>query len=237
MRTREEMQIEIDGGKPCPKPNLQASTPAEVYPLEQLMGGPNTLPAMGVKEWVDKVRSGTDVQLKSRCVARKLATTVQSGDVKKLKIMRYLLLLIEWFIGLKPGPNSSKKVPRKEDMGPLVAAYGSEVVSGVAQRFAAGFQLNRWHIDNVITHILAITITLDNFTTDTHDIREDLKLESKDISKYYAELGCVTALPTDTERSMLGISKAEGQSHRIARLKLPLAFPKVRVPISGKRRK
>ena len=237
MRTREEMQAEIDEGKPRPKPNLQASTPAEVYPLEQLVGGPNTLPAMGVKEWVDKVKSGTDVQLKSRCIARKLAMTVQSGDVKKLKTMRYLLLLIEWFMALKPGAKSTKKVPKDEDMGPLITAYGSEVVAGVTRRFADRFQLNRWHIDNIITHILALTITLDNFTTDTHDIREDLRLESKDVCKYYGELGCVIALPTDTERSALGISKAEGQSHRIARLRTPLAFPKARIPMSGKKRR
>ncbi len=237
MRTREEMQAEIDEGKPRPKPNMQASTPAEVYPLEQLVGGVNILAAMGVKEWIDKVNDGKDVQLKSRFIVRKLVTTVKSGDVKKLKVMKYLLLLIEWCNALKPGPKSTKRVPKPEEMGPLVEAYGSDIIAGVARRFADGSQLNKWHVDNLITHILAIATTLDNFTIDTYDIREDLKLESRDITKYFAELGCGIALPTDTERSVLGITRGEGQNHRVAKLRLPLAFPKMRAPISAKKKR
>ena len=237
MRTREEMQAEVDEGKPRPKPNMQASTPAEVYPVEQLVGGASILPAMGVKDWIEKINNGKDVQLKSRFIARKLRNTVQSGDVKKLKIMRYLLLLVEWFLALKPGSKPAKKVPRAEEMGPLNDAYGSEIVAGVTKRFADGFQLNKWHLDNLMTHILALALILDNFTIDTHDIREDLKLENRDITKYFAELGCSTAGPTDAERTALGITKAESQNHRIARLRLPLAFPKMRVPMSGKRKR
>ena len=235
MPTREELQAEIDEAKPRPQPNLQASTPAEVYPIEQLVGGANVLAAMGVKDWIERVKNGEDVQLKSRYVAKRLAATVQSGDVKKLKTTRYLLLLLEWFTALTPG-RTGKKVPKAEEMGPLVAAFGKENVAGVARRFADGFVLNKWHVDNVITHIFAIAISLDNFVLDTNDIREDLKLESKDVTKYYAELGCVTATPTDVERSALGISKAEAPNHRIARLKLPLSFPKTRMA-NAKRRK
>lgn len=236
MPTREEMQAEIDEGKPCPKANVEASTPAEVYPIEQLVGGANVLAAIGVKDWIDKVNAGEDVMTKSRFVATRLRTMVQSGDVKRVKTLRYLLLLIEWYLVLKPGPKSVKKVPKSEEMGPLVESYGSETVSGIGKRFADGFQLNKWHIDNLITHILALAITLDNFTTDTHDIHEDLKLESKDIQKYYTELGCVVVPPTDAEREKLRITKAERHNHRIAKLRLPLVFPKMRIPISKKRK-
>ena len=236
MPTREEMQAEIDEAKPRPKPNMQASTPAEVYPIEQLVGGANVLAAMGVKEWIEKVKAREDVQLKSRYVARKLAATVQSGDVKKLKTMRYLLLLVEWFAALKPSSKVGKRVPKLEEMEDLFAAYGREIVTGVARRFADGFILNKWHVDNVITHILAIAVTLDNFVLDTNDIREDLKLEHKDVSKYFAELGCVLARPSDAERGALDIMKAEAQNHSIARLKLPLSFPKTRMGTAKKRR-
>lgn len=236
MPTREEMQAEIDEGKPCPKPNMQASTPAEVYPLEQLVGGVNVLGAMGVKDWIDTTRAGGDVQVKSRFVAKRLPAMVQSDDVKKVKALRYLLLLIEWFVGLKPGAKHGKRLPKPEEMGPLVAAYGSETVSNVARRFADGNQLNKWHIDNVITHILALAISLHNFACDTHDLREDLKLEAKDVGRYFVELGCYVARPTDAERAVLKVTKAEAASHRIAKLKLPLVFPKIRAPVAAKRR-
>jgi len=236
MPTRDEMQAEIDEGKPRPKPNMEASTVAEVYPLEQLVGGETVLAGMGVKDWIDTIKAGGDVQIKSRFVARRLRAIVESGHVKQVKALRYLLLLIEWFTGLKPGPKSARKVPKLEEMGPLVGIYGSETVLNLARRFADGFQLNKWHIDNIITHILAIAISLHNFAMDTHDIREDLKLEAKEVRNYFVELGCTISLPTEAERGALKITKAEGSSHRIAKLKLPLVFPKMRIPITPKRR-
>ena len=236
MSTREELQAEIDEGKPRPRPNMEASSPAEVYPLEQLVGGAGVLAGMDVKTWIDKVAAGEDFQTRSRFVARRLQAFVKNGDVKRLKSLRYLLLMIEWFIGLKPGFRGLKKVPKLEDMGPLVESYGSEAVSRVGKRFADGFELNKWHMDNLITHILALAITADNFTIDTHDIREDLRLENKEVSKYFAELGCVVTSPTESERGRLGLKKSEAASHRVARLKLPLTFPKMRVPVTKKRR-
>lgn len=92
-------------------------------------------------------------------------------------------------------------------------------------------------MDNLITHICALALTMDHFETDTHDIREDLKLEGMRIQKYYQELGCAVAPPTEIERRKLKITKAEGVAHRIARLRLPLVFPKMRVPISGKKKR
>ncbi|KAL2036944.1 hypothetical protein N7G274_010369 [Stereocaulon virgatum] len=238
MPTKEEMQAEIDEAKPLPKPNMQAETPAEVYPVEDLVGGIAVLKAIGVKEWIDKVNAGKDIQTKSLFVARRLRATVQSGDVKKVKILKYLLLLIEWFRSLKPGKKTGHRAPKPEDLPDLLANWGSDIVNGVNRRFAeGGGALNKWHLDNLITHILALTLTLDNYATDTHDILKDLKLEIKALSKYYLELGCGVALPTETERTALGIAKAEAASHRIARLRLPLVFPKMRIPAAGKKKR
>ena len=231
------MQAEIDAGKPRPRPNLEAATPADVYPLEQLVGGSHVLAGMGVKDWIDRVNSGEDVKTKSRFVARRLKPFVQGGDVKRLKALRYILLLIEWFIGLKSGLKGVMRVPKMEDMGPLVEAFGNEAVKNVARRFAEGSQMNKWHIDNLITHVLALAITADNFTMDTHDIRHELKLENKDIRKYFAEIGCVVASPTEVEIGRLGINKSEAASHRIARLILPLSFPKMRIASFTKKRR
>ena len=61
-------------------------------------------------------------------------------------------------------------------------------------------------------------------------------MENKDISKYYHELGCAIALPTEVERTALQIPKAEASAHRVAKLKLPLSFPKMRAPVKTKKR-
>ena len=230
------MQADIDEAKPCPRPHLDAEAPAEVYPVEELVGGVNVLQAMGVKDWIDKVKAGQDVQTKSIFVARRLKATVERGDVKKLKTIRYLLLLVEWYKSLKPGSKQGQRIPKLEEVPDLVAGWGSDIVNGIARRFADGSLVNKWYHDNLITHILALTLVLDNFVTDSHDIREDLKLETKNISKYYAELGCTVALPTEAERLVLNPKKTESITHRLAKLRLPLVFPKMRLPAAKKTR-
>lgn len=136
MPTREQMQAEIDQNKPIPKPNLFAEQPAEVYPIEQLVGGTSVLKNMNVQELMDKVNAGEDVRTKSLYVSNRLRLVVQSHDVKRVKTLRYLLLLLEWYKGLKMGIKGAKKVPKDEEMGHLMEQYGSEVVRGVARRFA-----------------------------------------------------------------------------------------------------
>ena len=236
MPTREEMQAETDEAKPRPRPHLDAEIPAEVYPVEELVGGVNVLQAVGVKEWIDKVKAGQDVQTKSMFVARRLKGTVESGDVKKLKTLRYLLLLVEWYKSLKPGTKQGRRIPKLEEVPDLVAGWGSDIVNRLAQRFSEGGLVNKWCHDNLITHILALTLVLDNFVTDSHDIREDVKLETKDVPKYYGELGCTVALPSEAERAVLKLKKVEATTHRLAKLRLPLVFPKMRLPAARKKR-
>ena len=134
--TREQMQTDIDENKPIPKPNLAAELPAEVYPIEQLVGGTKSLRNMNVQDLMDRVNSGEDVQTKSLFVSIRLRAVVSSGDVKRVRVLRYLLLILEWYKGLKVGSKGAKRVPRDEEMGPLIGQYGSEVVRGVGERFA-----------------------------------------------------------------------------------------------------
>lgn len=55
------------------------------------------------------------------------------------------------------------------------------------------------------------------------------------MSQYYQEIGCKVNPPTDADKKKYRISsKVEASMHRIARLKLPLEFPKARL---GRKRK
>ena len=179
MLTREEMQSAVDEGKPRPTPHLDAETPADVYPIEELVGIGN-LKLLTVKEWQDKAESGEGIETKSRFVSARLRHVVQFGDVKKLKTLRYLLLLLDWFRALKPGMKGVKKVPMHEELKIAVPGVPSELLNGVRKRFAEGNELNKWHIDNIITHICALAITLDDFATDINDLCFDLRLETKE---------------------------------------------------------
>ncbi|KAL8894320.1 MAG: hypothetical protein Q9192_004418 [Flavoplaca navasiana] len=239
--SREDLQAAIDENKPRPNPNLDAEAPMDVYPIDQLVG-PGILRQLAVKDWQDAVEQKEEILTKSRFVSHRIQRVVAEGDVRKIKTMRYLLLLIEWHNLLTPGSkNRGLRIPDRAQLREKLGKWGSELVDSVSRRFAPDDDrtLNKWHLDNLITHICALCITVEpeNFLTDIYDIREDLKLDTKDMRKYFKETGCRVAAPTEKERAKWGLAKAEATSHQVAKLRLPLEFPKMRVVQQPKRRR
>ena len=55
------------------------------------------------------------------------------------------------------------------------------------------------------------------------------------IVQYFRELGCKVSAPTPKQLEKSKMSKAEGAVHRIAKLMLPLDFPKIRLPAKKNR--
>lgn len=41
-------------------------------------------------------------------------------------------------------------------------------------------EMPRWNIDNLMTHIAAAALIVDDFEVDVNDLRDDLKLENKE---------------------------------------------------------
>ncbi|EQL30756.1 hypothetical protein BDFG_06790 [Blastomyces dermatitidis ATCC 26199] len=64
--------------------------------------------------------------------------------------------------------------------------------------------------------------------TDPADLRDDLSLEYQTIQQYFRELGCKVEKPRESEFAKWGVrSKVEAGARRIARLRVPVEFPKV----------
>lgn len=96
--------------------------------------------------------------------------------------------------------------------------------------------LSKWHIDNLLTHIAVLTLYIDDFETDTYDLREDLGLSQKALDAYFKEVGAKMAAMNEKQRTDMKMTKDVATLHRIAKLKLPLEFPKQRVvPLKGRR--
>ena len=134
MPSREEMQAQIDDAKPIPHPHLDASNASEVYPVAELVGGEHVLRKMQVKEWIETLNAGDDVPTQVYFVSRRLTKVAQNEDVLKMRILKYLCLLVGWFKCLKAG--RSLRVPKTEEMGTLVEQFGTELVAGLGKRFA-----------------------------------------------------------------------------------------------------
>jgi len=136
MPTREELQAAVDDAKPRPKAHLEAKTPADVYKIEDLVGT-ETLGALSVRQWQDTTKAGKAIDTHSRFVSHRLVNVVQSEDVKRLKALRYVLLMLDWYGCLKPGQKGAKKLPQRED---IRKAVGEDIpdflIEGLRKKFA-----------------------------------------------------------------------------------------------------
>jgi DNA-directed RNA polymerase I subunit RPA49 len=230
MPTKEELAAAVDSSKPRPTPNLAAEYPGDVYTTDVVVGS-ELMTMLEVKDWVQASTTGQGVNVTSKFVARRIVKLAKNKQIQKLKVLRYMLLCINFNAALIGGGGSRpKKIPMK---GKLEAAMGEDTPAGCVMAIRRKFapegspEMPRWNVDNLITHICAAALIVDDFAVDVNDLREDLKLENKEIKQYFSELGCKIAAPTQTDLTNMKLTKAESANHFIAKLKLPLVFPKV----------
>jgi DNA-directed RNA polymerase I subunit RPA49 len=225
MATREELSAAADGAKPRPKANLAAESVNEVYTVESLIG-PEIVKLIPVKEWRDAVKAGKEVITKSKYVAHRLSKA--ASDVQKLRALRYLLCLLEFFGSARSKGKGVRTLPYKDALRAAVPGVPEAVVEHIRQKFSVNGQMLKYQTDLLITHACALALVVDNFEVDMYDLREDLHLEVKEISQYFQEVGAKVAPANEVERKRLGLDKAAAQQRKFARLKLPLEFPKLR---------
>ncbi|KAI7187286.1 RNA polymerase I associated factor, A49-like protein [Hortaea werneckii] len=228
-------QVEQDqlASKPIPRPNLSAESVEQVYTFNTLIpqGEARLVP---VKDWQERARADQEMTFSHRFPAHRVAAIGKSDDMLKLKALSYLNLLLDFHDALQNAGRSGKKVPKKEILSKKMDKWPETLVDLVRRRFSnPQNELPKWHQDNLYTHMAALTLYVDGWTTNTTDLKEDLRIDNRQITQYFNELGCRVGPLTEKERERLGVPKAVAGSMRMARLKLPLDFPK---PRAGRRR-
>lgn len=142
LQAQEEMKQTAEEARPGPKPHLTAETPAEVYPLEELVGL-DVLRILTVRDWQEKVTAGEDIVTKSRYVSGRVREVVKSGNVREIKALKYLLLLAEWYHSLKSTKQKGvKEVPPKNILGKAMDGSSEELRESIRVRFAEGKYVN-----------------------------------------------------------------------------------------------
>ncbi|RMZ73269.1 a49-like rna polymerase i associated factor [Pyrenophora seminiperda CCB06] len=239
MPTKDELAAAVDSSKPRPTPNLAAEHPGDVYSIDTVVGS-ELMTILEVKDWVKASAAGQGINVTSKYVAKRIVKLAKNNHVQKLKVLRYILLCINFYTALVGGGGPRpKKIPIK---GKLEAAMGEDAPAGcvmaIRRKFApeGSSEMPRWNIDKLMTHIAAAALIVDDFVVDVNDLRDDLRLENKEIKQYFAELGCKLSAPTQTDLANQKLTKAESVNHFFAKLKLPLSFPKVGGPRASKRR-
>lgn len=216
--TKEELQSAMDAAKPVPRGNYDAEEIQDVYKPEQLIGR-DILELIQVNDWAEAVKNNEDIQLRSRFVAHRI-NRIGSGEssVLRLRVLRYLYFLMLLYLTTKKGKErGTKEVLKKDKLSEEFCPAPPPVVEAIRRRFSDNGIMRKQHVDLLVTHCCAFACILDNFETNTWDLKEDLHLDQKQMNLYFSEIGA-------------GFKKvkAEGRMDYVARLKLPLEFPKIR---------
>ena len=135
MMTVEERQQEADKSKPRPDANLSADTPADVYPIQRLVGE-DELGLVRVMDWQSAMKKGENVKLRMRYVAHRLRKVATGKDTTALKLLKYLNVMLTWYAALEPA-RGVKKVPFKDKLLEKVDAPGA-ILESLRKNFTDG---------------------------------------------------------------------------------------------------
>lgn len=231
---KEDVERDLLASKPIPRPNLDADSVEDVYAFTTLLP-PSDARLVAVRDWEEKVLAGEAVDFNHRFPARRVvATATMNDNTPRLKALGYLALLLAFHSALQSAGKAGKKVPKKDVLAQKLPDWPADLIDSVRRRFAnAANELPKWHLDNLYTHMCALSLFVDGYTTVTADLRDDLGMDNKTISQYYQELGCKMSALSEKERESRHLTKAQAAATRVAKLKLPLEFPKIR---SGRRK-
>lgn len=223
MPSRDELQAQADAAKPRPKANLSATDIKDVYTAHSLIGS-EMMKQIPVIDWTQALKATKEVVVNSRYVAHRIKLVGLS--IEKLKLLRYMLLLIEFYNSARPGRGGVKALPRRDDMRIAMGAVPEGLVESVKRKFSEAGTLPKFKGDLLITHICALACLVDNYEVDMFDLQYDLKLDMKPLSKYFREIGAKIVPLPEARRKALELDKAAAAQRKVARLKLPLDFPK-----------
>jgi DNA-directed RNA polymerase I subunit RPA49 len=224
MATAEELQQEADASKPRPKANLNATDIKDVYTHNNLLGV-DMLKYIPVMDWTQSIQAKEEIIVNSRYVAHRIQR--EASNVENLKILRYMLLLIDFHNAARPTRGGVRVLPKRDALKEALNGMPEAVVESVKRRFAEGGSMPRFQVDLLITHVCALACLVDHYEVNLFDLQEDLKLEGKEMAKYFREIGAKVAPLSEAQRKALKLDKAVGAQRQVARLKLPLEFPKV----------
>lgn len=111
MPTKEERQAAVDEAKPRPNPHLNTDKPENVYPLDELIPE-DVMMALYVKDWTDAAEKNEAVQTHSRYVAHRLHALAVKKDIRRLKILRYILALVDFNAACTLMRGGGRKLPK-----------------------------------------------------------------------------------------------------------------------------
>ncbi|KAK4193954.1 RNA polymerase I associated factor, A49-like protein [Podospora australis] len=218
MATKEELQAAVDQVRPVPRGNFNAEDIQDVYIPAEIIGA-EVLNAIPVMDWQETVKKLEPVHVPSRFVAHRINRVASSEDaVPRLRVLRYLLwVLIFWATTGKGRERGTKSIGKRDKLREMLAPAPEVVIENIRRKFSDNGVMRKEHMELLMTHCCVFASIIDNYEVNMADLREDLKLEQKQLSQYFMEIG-----------ARIKQSKAGDRVNHIAKLAIPLQFPRIR---------
>ncbi|KAM0341173.1 hypothetical protein ACHAPU_010188 [Fusarium lateritium] len=227
MASREELQAVVDEAKPVPMANLDATEIQDVYDPKKIIGE-DILKLVPVREWQEKVQHKESIQVPSRFVAARVNRVAGNEEaVDRLRVLRYFFFVLLFYLHTKPGKaRGTRAIPPREKLRELLAPAPEAVIESIRRKFSDRGEMRKFHMDLLMTHCCVFASVIDNFEVDTQNLRDDLKIDQKTMNAYFHEIGGRVKPVTnkDTKTTV-----------HLARLVLPLSFPKQRHVVPKRR--
>lgn len=219
MASRDDLQAVVDEAKPVPKANMEAEEIEDVYDPYVIIGK-DILNLVPIREWQEAKQHDQSIKVASRYVASRLKFMGSTQeDATRMRILRYMYFVLVFSLACRPGKErGTKSVPQRKQLHSYMDPAPEAVVENIRRKFSEAGVMRKFHMDLLITHVCVFASIVDNFDSDTSALREDLKLTQQQMNQYFHEIG---VRPTQKKNEA-------GNTVHVARLKLPLDFPKQR---------
>ncbi|KMU84703.1 hypothetical protein CIHG_02487 [Coccidioides immitis H538.4] len=246
-------QQEIQAAKPLPQPNLRILSRL-FNPRRPLDTALHANPATGRTHSRNPKQSSPDPAFVSRRVEA-VGKSGDKTQLQLLGFILLLIEFagsLKPTRGADKASPGSKKLPLREDLRRKLSEATNpknstapqfvtdSLIDSLRRKFVPqGAILARNDITFLLTTICALTLHIppasgaphapNELATDPADLRDDLSLENQTALQYFKELGCRIDKPRESEYAKWGIKKGktEAAMKRIARLRIPVEFPKV----------
>lgn len=232
MASAAELAAVAEEAKPRPKHNQDATEIQDVYTVDVLIGD-EVMPHIPVRSWIDDLKAKNEIITTSRFVSRRLQKV--GPNIEKLRILRYMQLLLDMF-NKSTVKRDVRLIPKRDKLKEIMGGLPESVVENARRKFSDQGAMSKFKADLLITHLCAMACLVDNYEVDLWDLKEDLKMETRDLEKYFREIGAKIAALGVAEAKRIGMDKVAAAQHKVAKLKLPLSFPQVSVGRANKRR-
>jgi len=236
--TQEEAKEAVNSNRLVPPFDASTTDPADVYPLHGIIpdaewkslsisaleqaNSSKDKKALLFFKWSDWINAHVMAK-------REQSHEVSKGRKKVLKILLYISAMFAFRRFLQ----QNRKAIEKDKLHEAMPSVPSIIIDSLTSRFTEIARDSTTHTPtsatetNLLTHVFALCLKVDNFATDTTVLAHDLSMQVSKVNDLFKSLGCKISPLSERDCARLGLPSSASGTKR-AMLKAPVVFPKPR---------